>query len=144
MGANDLHGGRVYPSTPGINTPKKNRKPPGTPATLSVQARGCKGRQPLAKENYGSPLPAGKGVRGMGEKDMQERQDKPGNVKKCAVEKSPKSVWVKRRHPFFGVERSGTEKNGCGAARRRQKAADCRLAASSRYFTGGRPIGFAV
>ena len=43
-------------------------------------------------------------------------------------------------HLFFGVERSETEKNRCGAAR--GQAADVSFAAHSLYETGAIPPGF--
>ena len=50
----------------------KERTPPAgctirpCPNAARVQARGCKGRSPLHKKTINLPLPAGKGVRGMG------------------------------------------------------------------------------
>ncbi len=49
MGANDFARGQSLSVNAGDKyPPKKHRKPPGTPATFSVQARGCKGLPPLA------------------------------------------------------------------------------------------------
>ena len=65
-----------------------------------------------------------------------------GNVKKCAVEKHPKTYGSTEMHPFFGVERSGTEQNGCGA---RSQAAGCVFFRThSLYATGGNPPGLTV
>ena len=49
-----------------------------------VQPRGCKGRSPLHKKTISPPLPAGKGVGGMG----AEKQTK-GRVRRAAKQASP-------------------------------------------------------
>ena len=52
--------------------PRKRRSPPWVPlstrktSAARVQPRGCKGRSPLHKITFSLPLPAGKGVGGMG------------------------------------------------------------------------------
>lgn len=67
-----------------------------------------------------------------------------GNVKKCAVEKRPKTYGSTEMHPFFGVERSGTEQNGCGAPRGGQAAGCVFFFAHSLYAAGGNPPGLTV
>ena len=62
-----------------------------------------------------------------------------GNVKKCAVEKRPKTYGSTEMHPFSGVERSGTEQNGCGAPRGGQAAGCVFFRTHSLYAAGGNP-----
>ncbi|MBD8987374.1 MAG: hypothetical protein EGR02_08700, partial [Clostridiales bacterium] len=88
----------------------KEGKPPadttaaGQTGAARVQSRGCKGRSPLHKITLKSPLPAGKGVGGMGAENqakgkvgrrqrkhaprrVQRRQSRAGNKKPPAREK---------------------------------------------------------
>ena len=48
--------------------PRRALGSPPFPSAARVQSRGCKGRSPLHEKNLGLPLPAGKGVGGMGER----------------------------------------------------------------------------
>ena len=71
--------GGFAPGTPTLNRPRHLQTPPSRhpaghrqrrvePVPRPIQSRGCKGRSPLHKKNQNLPLPAGKGVGGMGAK----------------------------------------------------------------------------
>ena len=65
MGAGKKSKGRVG-GRQEKHAPRRVLGSPPFPSAARVQSRGCKGRSPLHEKNLGPPLPAGKGVGGMG------------------------------------------------------------------------------
>ena len=63
----DVVAGIVIPPLPKLH-PAGLRSPPLRPVPRGFSPRGCKGRSPLHEITLSLPLPAGKGVGGMGEK----------------------------------------------------------------------------
>ena len=70
--------------------PRRARGSPPFPSAARIQARGCKGRSPLHKKTKILPLPAGKGVGGMGAK--KETKGRGGRVIRRQRKQAPRRV----------------------------------------------------
>ena len=94
--------------------------PAGSASAARVQPRGCKGRSPLHKITFSLPLPAGKGVGGMGAKIFFHPKNPAGRSSQCRTgtsriqnpQQKRLSRFCKTQNPSHHPTQQGNRRSG--------------------------------